>query len=60
MRGRPKVLLAQNYETAERYFKQYKNNILGIISDIRFPKNNQIHSTKSLKYNSYIIIIYNC
>ena len=31
MRGRPKILLAKSYEVAEKYFKQYKNNILGII-----------------------------
>ena len=54
MRGRPKVLLAQNYEQAERYFKNYKNNILGIISDIRFPKKNIIHKRAGILFAKYV------
>lgn len=37
MRGRPKVVLARNYEEAMALYKQYKDNILGVISDVRFP-----------------------
>ena len=54
MRGRPKVLLAKDYEKAERYFKHYKNNILGIISDIRFPKNGKLHSNAGTLFAKYI------
>jgi hypothetical protein len=54
MRGRPKVLLAQDYETAERYFKQYKNNVLGIISDIRFPKNRKLHPNSGILFANYV------
>ena len=54
MRGRPKVLLAQNYEKAERYFKNYKNNILGIISDIRFPKDGKLHSNAGIIFAKYV------
>ena len=39
LRARPKVLLTQNYETAKLFFNRYKNNILGIISDVEFLKN---------------------
>ncbi len=38
MRGRPKILLARNYEEAERYFKRFRMSTLGIISDIVFQK----------------------
>ena len=54
MRGRPKVLLAQDYEKAERYFKYYKNNVLGIISDIRFPKNGKLHSNAGILFAKYV------
>ena len=38
MRGRPKILLATDYEKAIEYYEQYKNNLLGIISDISYPR----------------------
>ena len=38
MRGRPKVLLARDYEEAESLMDEFGDNILGIISDIRFPR----------------------
>ena len=37
MRGRPKIVLARSYEEAMALYKKYSNNILGIISDARFP-----------------------
>jgi len=54
MRGRPKILLAQNYEKAERYLKQYKNNVLGIISDIRFPKDGRLHSNAGILFAKHV------
>ncbi len=36
MRGRPKILMATNYEEAIDLYEKYRNNLLGIISDIRF------------------------
>ena len=57
MRGRPKVLLVQDYETAEKYFKNYKNNILGVISDIRFPKNSKLHPNAGILFAKYVLSI---
>ena len=37
MRGRPKILLATNYEDALALFKRYEPVLLTVISDIRFP-----------------------
>ena len=37
MRGRPKVMLARNYEEAWTIYNRYKDNCLGVISDVRFP-----------------------
>lgn len=39
MRGRPKILLATNYEEAVFYYEKYKNNLLGIITDTSYPRN---------------------
>ena len=35
-RSRPKILLATNYEDAVNLYTQYKDNLLGVISDIGF------------------------
>ncbi|MCQ2076572.1 MAG: phosphoenolpyruvate synthase [Bacteroidaceae bacterium] len=37
MRGRPKIVLARNYEEAWSLYSQFKDNILGVISDCKFP-----------------------
>lgn len=39
MRGRPKILLATNYEEAVSCYEKYKNNLLGIITDTSYPRN---------------------
>ena len=36
-RGRPKVVLATNYEEAMEIYDKYHDNVLGVISDTRFP-----------------------
>ena len=36
-RGRPKVVLATNYEDAMQIYEKYHDNVQGIISDTRFP-----------------------
>ncbi|MFO7862972.1 MAG: response regulator, partial [Salinivirgaceae bacterium] len=37
-RGRPKVMLARNYEEAMELYEKYSSNMLGVISDIRYHK----------------------
>ena len=39
-RGRPKVVLATNYEEAMELYEKYAENTLGVISDTRFPMKN--------------------
>lgn len=39
MRARPKILLCSSYEEAQNYLKDYKEYILGVISDVEFPHN---------------------
>ncbi len=54
MRGRPKILLARNYEEALGLYEKYKNNILGIISDISYKKGGQTDTNAGLKLCEYI------
>ena len=38
MRGRPKVMLARNYEEAVELYKRYGGKMLGVISDVSFAR----------------------
>ncbi|MFC1733451.1 PEP/pyruvate-binding domain-containing protein [candidate division KSB1 bacterium] len=49
MRGRPKILLAHNYEEAIIYYERYKHNILGIISDISYLKDGELEKEAGFK-----------
>ncbi len=40
MRGRPKILLANNFNDALKLYKKYKYNVLGVISDISYKRDN--------------------
>jgi hypothetical protein len=42
MRARPKILLAQDYEEAWRLFERFGENLLGIISDVSFPREGRL------------------
>ncbi|NVO08964.1 MAG: response regulator [Bacteroidales bacterium] len=44
LRGRPKILLATNFEEAKSFYDKYKANILGIISDINYKIDNKRNS----------------
>lgn len=41
MRGRSKVLLARDYEEAMAIVDKYGDNLLGVITDSRFPRNGE-------------------
>jgi len=54
MRGRPKILMAKNYEEALEIYGNYKNNLLGIISDTKFPRNGKIDPDAGIRFLSKI------
>ena len=39
MRARPKILIAENFEEANRLFEKFEPYVLGVISDVRIPRN---------------------
>ncbi|MEE8399401.1 MAG: PEP/pyruvate-binding domain-containing protein, partial [Desulfobacterales bacterium] len=42
MRARPKVLLARNFEQAMALYQLFAPYLLGILSDVRFPRNGKL------------------
>lgn len=49
MRGRPKIVLARSYEEAMHLYEMFGNNVLGIISDARFPHDGVIDPLAGIK-----------
>lgn len=54
MRGRPKIKLARTYEEAVRIFNQYKDNMLGIISDMSFMHDGVKDPYAGYKFGQYV------
>lgn len=54
MRGRPKVLLARDYEEAVALFEKYGDNILGVITDARFPIGGEKDPDAGMKFGSMV------
>lgn len=54
MRGRSKVLLARDYEEAEALLDKYGENILGIITDARFPVNGEKDPDAGMKFAAMV------
>ena len=54
LRARPKVMLASNYEDSITIYNKYKESLLCVISDMRFPKNGTIFDTAGFELIKYI------
>ena len=50
LRGRLKVLLTPNYETAVHFSEKYGDNIIGIISDVKFLNKGKKDSQAGMKF----------
>lgn len=50
MRARPKILLARNYEEAVELFQRYQAFLLGVICDMRFPRNGKLDPDAGLDF----------
>lgn len=49
MRGRPKVMLARNYEEAMALYEKYSDQVMGVISDVSFIKDGVKDTMAGLK-----------
>jgi hypothetical protein len=54
MRGRPKVMLARDYEEAVELYEKYRENMLGVISDVSFKHEGVKDSKAGLKLANYL------
>ena len=54
MRGRPKILLARNYEEAVATFERYKEHILGIVSDMSINNGGEKDPYAGFKFGQYV------
>jgi len=54
MRGRSKIVLARSYEEAWALYSKYSDNVLGVISDCRFPM--QMGSTEKDELAGYKLL----
>ncbi len=54
MRARPKILLAKSYEEALSLYNKYKENLLGVISDISYAKGGARDNLAGVKLAKHI------
>ncbi|MGA7616166.1 MAG: PEP/pyruvate-binding domain-containing protein [Thermoanaerobaculia bacterium] len=50
MRARPKLLLSTNWEEAWNYFQRYQQHIIGVISDVGFPRDGEMDERAGLDF----------
>ncbi len=54
MRARPKILVAETYEEAQDLFEQFEPYILGVISDVRFPRRDILDDDSGIDFLNII------
>ncbi|MDE6802658.1 MAG: phosphoenolpyruvate synthase, partial [Muribaculaceae bacterium] len=54
MRGRPKVVLARDYEEAVELYEKYGHNMLGVITDVSFKRDGKKDSQAGLQLAAYL------
>jgi CheY-like chemotaxis protein len=54
MRGRPKVMLARDFEEAMDIYERYGSNMLGVISDISFRRKGSKDSHAGLRFAQFL------
>jgi len=50
MRARPKILLCSTYEEAWSLFEAYRDDVLGVISDVEFPRGGVVAADAGLEF----------
>jgi Pyruvate phosphate dikinase, AMP/ATP-binding domain len=54
MMTRPKILMAETYEEAIELYARYRDNILGIVSDVRFPRGGVIDPEAGFAFTALV------
>ena len=50
IQARPKILLCTSYEEAWEFFERYQSDVLGVISDVAFPRGGVIDSEAGFQF----------
>jgi CheY-like chemotaxis protein len=53
-RARPKVILAETYDEARQVYRRYKDKMLGVISDVAYPRNGKRDDKAGFRLAKYI------
>ncbi len=54
MRARPKILVAEDYEEASRIFDTFQPYILGVISDVRYPRGGRLDAAAGVDFLKHV------
>ena len=54
MRGRPKVMLARNYEEAMQLYEKFSDKMLGLITDVSFMREGEKDPKAGLRFARYV------
>ncbi|PID40860.1 MAG: hypothetical protein CR984_01040 [Proteobacteria bacterium] len=54
MRARPKILVAGTYEEALELYGRFESYVLGVISDVRFPRDGALNDTAGIDFLKHI------
>jgi hypothetical protein len=54
MRARPKIVLVSSYEEAIKFFNNYREYLLCVITDVRYEKNGKLDEAAGLKLTEYV------
>ena len=54
MRGRPKVILARDYEEAMRLYEKFSSKMLGLITDVSFMRNGVKDSQAGIRFARHV------
>ena len=50
MRARPKILLATSYEEGEELYERYRDNVLGVVVDVAFPRKGELDEKAGVEF----------
>ena len=53
-KARPKILLTDNFEKGMELYNKYKKNVLGIISDVKFPRGGKIDPLAGIRFIKFV------
>jgi hypothetical protein len=54
IQARPKILLCRTFEEAWDYFERYHENVLGVISDVEFPKEGRLSRQAGVEFARHV------